>query len=63
MFEVVHVWELTQETIHLPLGCLQDGVELKRSEEFLGAAHMHVTTAAFPDEDVKGAVPWHTPPF
>ena len=26
LFEVAHVWELTQETIHLPLGCLEGGV-------------------------------------
>ena len=25
LFEVAFVWELPQETIHLPLGCLQDG--------------------------------------
>jgi len=24
-FEVSFVWELTEETIHLPLGCLQGG--------------------------------------
>jgi len=24
-FEVAFVWELTKETIHLPLGCLQGG--------------------------------------
>jgi hypothetical protein len=24
-FEVAFVWELTEETIHLPLGCLQGG--------------------------------------
>ena len=24
-FEVLFVWELTQETVHLPLGCLQGG--------------------------------------
>ena len=26
LFEVAFVWELTAETIHLPLGCLQGGV-------------------------------------
>ena len=26
LFEVAFVWELTQETIHLPLGCLQGGI-------------------------------------
>ena len=26
VFEVAFVWELTKETIHLPLGCLQDGL-------------------------------------
>ena len=25
LFEVAFVWELTKETIHLPLGCLQGG--------------------------------------
>jgi len=25
LFEVAFVWELTEETIHLPLGCLQGG--------------------------------------
>jgi len=27
LFEVAFVWELTKETIHLPLGCLQGGHE------------------------------------
>ena len=27
LFEVAFVWELTKETIHLPLSCLQGGVE------------------------------------
>ena len=26
LFDVAFVWELTKETIHLPLGCLQGGV-------------------------------------
>ena len=26
LFEVAFVWTLTQETIHLPLGCLQGGI-------------------------------------
>ena len=26
IFEVAFVWELTKETIHLPLGCLQGGL-------------------------------------
>ena len=26
LFEVAFVWELTKETIHLPLGCLQGGM-------------------------------------
>ena len=26
LFEVAFVWELTRETIHLPRGCLQDGM-------------------------------------
>ena len=26
LFEVAFVWELTKETIHLPLGCLQGGL-------------------------------------
>ena len=26
LFEVAFVWELTEETIHLPLSCLQGGV-------------------------------------
>jgi len=26
LFEVAFVWELTKETIHLPLGCLQGGI-------------------------------------
>ena len=26
LFEVAFVWELTEDTIHLPLGCLQGGV-------------------------------------
>jgi hypothetical protein len=25
LFEVAFVWELTEETMHLPLGCLQGG--------------------------------------
>ena len=25
LFEVAFIWELTKETIHLPLGCLQGG--------------------------------------
>ena len=25
LFEVAFIWELTEETIHLPLGCLQGG--------------------------------------
>jgi len=25
LFEMAFVWELTKETIHLPLGCLQGG--------------------------------------
>ena len=25
LFEVAFLWELTKETIHLPLGCLQGG--------------------------------------
>ena len=25
LFEVAFVWELTKETIHLPMGCLQGG--------------------------------------
>ena len=28
LFEVAFVWELTKETIHLPLGCLQGGEPL-----------------------------------
>ena len=28
LFEVAFVWELTKETIVLPLGCLQGGVRL-----------------------------------
>ena len=28
LFEVAFVWELTKETIHLPLGCLQGGPSL-----------------------------------
>ena len=28
LFEVAFVWELTKETIHLPLGCLQGGMAL-----------------------------------
>jgi len=27
LFEVAFVWELTKEPIHLPLGCLQGGVQ------------------------------------
>ena len=30
LFEVAFVWELTQETIVLPLGCLQGGVSCER---------------------------------
>ena len=28
LFEVAYVWELTKETIHFPLGCLQGGSKL-----------------------------------
>ena len=31
LFEVAFVWELTKETMHLPLGCLQGGCFLSRS--------------------------------
>jgi len=45
LFEIAFVWELTKETIHLPLGCLQGGdLGLGRGahvlvEEVGGAAH------------------------
>ena len=29
LFEVAFVWDLTTETIHLPLGCLQLGTKVK----------------------------------
>ena len=29
LFEVAFEWELTKETIHLPLGCLQGGCSLR----------------------------------
>jgi len=29
LFEVAFVWEMTKETIHLPLGCLQGGMEVE----------------------------------
>jgi len=29
LFEVEFVWELTKETIHLPLGCLQGGEKVR----------------------------------
>ena len=28
LFEIAFVWELTKETIHLPLGCLQGGIHI-----------------------------------
>ena len=31
-FEVAFVWELTKETIHLPLGCLQGGIQQKQKQ-------------------------------
>jgi len=31
LFEVAFVWELTKETIHLPLGCLQGGFRATRA--------------------------------
>ena len=32
-FEVVCVWELTKETVHLPLGCLQGGVWILKDRQ------------------------------
>ena len=36
IFEVAFVWELTEETMHFPLGCLRGGLptqKVKRAEE------------------------------
>ena len=45
LFEVIFVWELTKETIHLPLGCLQGG-----------SRHLKVdcTTIQFPHQVYAG---------
>ena len=40
LFEVAFVWELTKETIHLPLGCLQGGPRWSR-EYRAGAFRVH----------------------
>ena len=32
LFEVAFVWELTKESIHLPLGCLQGGSSKEKIE-------------------------------
>jgi len=39
LFEVAFVWELTKETIHLPLGCLQGGVARSKSQLCLSRVH------------------------
>ena len=39
--EVAFEWELTKETIHLPLGCLQGGVSSKRSGATRSATISH----------------------
>jgi hypothetical protein len=39
--EVAFEWELTKETIHLPLGCLQGGVSSKRSGATRSATVSH----------------------
>ena len=36
LFEVAFVWELTKETIHLPLGCLQGGSDVKNVQMHRG---------------------------
>jgi len=33
LFEVAFVWELTEETIHLPMGCFQGGLRRQSSPE------------------------------
>ena len=32
LFELAFVWELAKEIIHLPLGCLQGGVRMRKGE-------------------------------
>ena len=43
LFEVAFVWELTKETIHLPLGCLQGGVYLEREKFNFRSPHVEET--------------------
>ena len=41
LFEVAFVWELTKETIHLPLGCLQGGLAHQfEAPELLGRSRV-----------------------
>ena len=68
LFEVAFVWELTKETIHLPLGCLQGGGELiKMRHSGCLLMDRHVNRAlpyrcvahaiALPNEEWRGAGP------
>ena len=48
LFAVAFVWELNEETIVLPLGCLQGGEESKREKSGLRDPGIHLWGARLP---------------
>jgi len=40
LFEEAFVWQLTKETIHLPLGCLQGGFPARREHKKIKSVYL-----------------------